>query len=247
MLHEGLGSVDLWGDFPDKIAAATGAGVFVYSRAGYGKSTGAKLLAFLGLLALGLAAPLLGVGGAWLANRGALPPFTGDYTGAFQWQNRTLQPFEQLVRTVRGPQDVPGVEAVERREEVPGGPMSCTPVTTAVLGPGSLLGEMGIVDGEPRSATCTATADLRCAILTREAMEQLMQDHPAVGGKLMMAICQRIASRMRDTSEKLKLYSQLTQAMQQEIDRLMLQGSHPVPYDVAAEALRRVARDGDRS
>jgi hypothetical protein len=25
----------------------------------------------------------------------ALPPFTGDYTGAFQWQNRTLQPFEQ--------------------------------------------------------------------------------------------------------------------------------------------------------
>ncbi len=24
-----------------------------------------------------------------------LPPFSGDYTGAFQWQNRTLQPFEQ--------------------------------------------------------------------------------------------------------------------------------------------------------
>ena len=43
MLHEGLGSVGLWGEFPDKIAAATGAGVFVYSRAGYGNSTGAKL------------------------------------------------------------------------------------------------------------------------------------------------------------------------------------------------------------
>jgi pimeloyl-ACP methyl ester carboxylesterase len=38
MLHEGLGSVDLWGAFPDDIAAATGAGVFVYSRSGYGKS-----------------------------------------------------------------------------------------------------------------------------------------------------------------------------------------------------------------
>jgi pimeloyl-ACP methyl ester carboxylesterase len=38
MLHEGLGSVDLWGAFPDAIAAATGAGVFVYSRSGYGKS-----------------------------------------------------------------------------------------------------------------------------------------------------------------------------------------------------------------
>src|SRR5580698_4252008 len=43
MLHEGLGSVGLWGDFPDKIAAATGAGVFVYSRAGYGKSAPGKL------------------------------------------------------------------------------------------------------------------------------------------------------------------------------------------------------------
>src|SRR6478735_3489827 len=43
MLHEGLGSAGLWGDFPEKLQAATGAGVFVYSRAGYGASTPAKL------------------------------------------------------------------------------------------------------------------------------------------------------------------------------------------------------------
>ena len=43
MLHEGLGCVGLWGDFPDKLAKATGCGVFVYSRAGYGKSSAAKL------------------------------------------------------------------------------------------------------------------------------------------------------------------------------------------------------------
>ena len=43
MLHEGLGCVGLWGDFPDKLQAATGAGVFVYSRAGYGQSSPAKL------------------------------------------------------------------------------------------------------------------------------------------------------------------------------------------------------------
>ncbi len=39
LLHEGLGCVGLWGDFPDKLSAATGAGVFAYSRAGYGKSS----------------------------------------------------------------------------------------------------------------------------------------------------------------------------------------------------------------
>ena len=39
LLHEGLGCVGLWGDFPDKLAEATGCGVFVYSRAGYGESS----------------------------------------------------------------------------------------------------------------------------------------------------------------------------------------------------------------
>jgi pimeloyl-ACP methyl ester carboxylesterase len=39
MLHEGLGSVALWGDFPDRLQAATGFGVFAYSRAGYGASS----------------------------------------------------------------------------------------------------------------------------------------------------------------------------------------------------------------
>jgi pimeloyl-ACP methyl ester carboxylesterase len=43
MLHEGLGSAALWGDFPDRLQAATGAGVFVYSRAGYGASSAVKL------------------------------------------------------------------------------------------------------------------------------------------------------------------------------------------------------------
>jgi pimeloyl-ACP methyl ester carboxylesterase len=43
MLHEGLGSVAIWGKFPEKLAAATGAGVFVYSRAGYGNSSPGKL------------------------------------------------------------------------------------------------------------------------------------------------------------------------------------------------------------
>ena len=43
MLHEGLGSAHLWGDFPELLQAATGAGIFAYSRTGYGASTPAKL------------------------------------------------------------------------------------------------------------------------------------------------------------------------------------------------------------
>jgi pimeloyl-ACP methyl ester carboxylesterase len=38
LLHEGLGCVALWRDFPEPLVAATGCGVFAYSRFGYGGS-----------------------------------------------------------------------------------------------------------------------------------------------------------------------------------------------------------------
>ena len=96
-----------------------------------------------------------------------------------------------------------------------------TPVTLSVLGPGSLVGEMGLVDGQARLASCTASTDVRCAILSREALEKLGSDDPKTAAKLMFAVSLRIAERLRDTAEKLKRYSQLVQAMQQEIDHLM--------------------------
>lgn len=43
LLHEGLGCVALWRDFPQRLAEATGFGVFAYSRAGYGQSAPADL------------------------------------------------------------------------------------------------------------------------------------------------------------------------------------------------------------
>ncbi len=39
LLHHGLGSVSSWKQFPAAVAEATGAGVLVYSRFGYGRST----------------------------------------------------------------------------------------------------------------------------------------------------------------------------------------------------------------
>lgn len=71
-LHEGLGSVSLWKDFPDRVANALGCGLLVYSRYGYGRSDvleearevdymhreGLEVLPAL-LSELGIAAPLL--------------------------------------------------------------------------------------------------------------------------------------------------------------------------------------------
>src|SRR5208282_5548039 len=43
LLHEGLGSVGMWRNFPEKLAERTGYCVFAYSRAGYGRSDPAEL------------------------------------------------------------------------------------------------------------------------------------------------------------------------------------------------------------
>jgi len=95
------------------------------------------------------------------------------------------------------------------------------PITMSVLGPGSLIGEMGLLDGAPRSASCTAITELVCAVLTRRALQRLMVEHPRTGAKLLLAVGTRIAERMRDNQGKLKLYAQLTQAMNEEINELM--------------------------
>jgi pimeloyl-ACP methyl ester carboxylesterase len=43
LLHEGLGSVAMWRDFPERLGARSGCGVFAYSRAGHGRSAPAPL------------------------------------------------------------------------------------------------------------------------------------------------------------------------------------------------------------
>lgn len=91
-------------------------------------------------------------------------------------------------------------------------------VTVSVLGPGSMVGEMCMIDGNARLASCTASTDVHGAVLTREALEKLVDDHPRTSAKLMFAVSLHIAHRLRDTTEKLKMYTQLTQAMQAEIN-----------------------------
>ena len=93
-------------------------------------------------------------------------------------------------------------------------------IVMSVMGPGSLLGEMGLLDGAPRAASCVAASDVTAAVLTRSALATLIHDDPAIGAKLLIAISQRLAERLRESGQKLRAYTQLTRAMQDEIESL---------------------------
>ena len=80
----------------------------------------------------------------------------------------------------------------------------------AVLKEGAVLGEMSMLDGEPRYASCWALSEVEAAMLTRAAVAGLIKDHPAVGAKLLVKITQLLAQRLRNTS------SQLVKVLQQK-------------------------------
>lgn len=90
-----------------------------------------------------------------------------------------------------------------------------------VIGPGHLIGEMGLLDGSPRSATCTATTDVVVAVLTRTALMRLLKDEPRVGARLLLAISTRMAQRLRDTTRKLRTFAQMNKAMHEEMQVVM--------------------------
>lgn len=91
------------------------------------------------------------------------------------------------------------------------------PVTIRVMGPGSLIGEIGLVDSEPRSASCTAATDVWCAILTREGISRMIENDSKVAARLLLGVSASIAERLRDTNRQLKLYARLASAMREEL------------------------------
>lgn len=73
----------------------------------------------------------------------------------------------------------------------------------AVLKEGAVLGEMSMLDGEPRYASCWALSEVEAAVLTRAAVARLISSHPTIGAKLLVKLTQLLAQRLRNTSNQL--------------------------------------------
>ncbi|MGH6626829.1 MAG: cyclic nucleotide-binding domain-containing protein [Burkholderiaceae bacterium] len=67
---------------------------------------------------------------------------------------------------------------------------------------GTALGERFMFDGAPRYASCTAIDAVEAAVLDRQAVSQLIREHPTVGAKLLVKLTQLLAQRLRNTSNQ---------------------------------------------
>lgn len=72
--------------------------------------------------------------------------------------------------------------------------------TVATALPGRSLGEMAMVDGEPRSATAVVMTPTTLAVLTHENFLLIMRDKPALAIKILLKISQLLSQRLRQTS-----------------------------------------------
>ena len=74
------------------------------------------------------------------------------------------------------------------------------PRELAAVGPGKTLGEMALIDGEPRSATAVAGAPSTVVLLTRAQFDRLIRDYPGLAFRLVLKISQVLSQRLRHTS-----------------------------------------------
>jgi CRP/FNR family transcriptional regulator, cyclic AMP receptor protein len=73
----------------------------------------------------------------------------------------------------------------------------------AVVDAGRTLGEMSMIDGEPRFATCVAAAPVLIAVLDRESLARIIIEQPLLGAKILMELVLMLSQRLRATSQRL--------------------------------------------
>lgn len=137
---------------------------------------------------------------------------------------RLLARFMQVYRAAAGVEIIregdPGdfmMLLVEGRIEVAKQDRWNAPRLIAVLEAGSTLGEMSMIDGEPRFATCTATEAALLAVLSREALARIILEQPILGAKVLMELALMLSQRLRQTSVRLMTYLDKQRELQEQV------------------------------
>lgn len=73
-------------------------------------------------------------------------------------------------------------------------------VRMASVGPGATLGELSMIDGNQRIASCIADEPVDFALLTRAALNEMLLTYPRLGNKLLLLLLDLFAGRLRETA-----------------------------------------------
>jgi CRP-like cAMP-binding protein len=77
------------------------------------------------------------------------------------------------------------------------------PQRLAIAGPGKTLGEMSLIDGEPRFASCVTLEPTLFAVLDRASLIRVVAEEPHIGVKILMELLMLLNQRLRAVSGEL--------------------------------------------
>lgn len=70
----------------------------------------------------------------------------------------------------------------------------------SVITKGKVIGEMALIDGQPRSAKVVASDDVTMLVLSRDNLDRLIEDIPKLAAKLLLKLGSLISNKLRMTS-----------------------------------------------
>lgn len=73
----------------------------------------------------------------------------------------------------------------------------------AIVRKGATLGEMSIIDGFPHSATAITIEDSEVAIITKANLQNITENYPSLGVKLLWQLSVQLSARVRQASGQL--------------------------------------------
>lgn len=72
-----------------------------------------------------------------------------------------------------------------------------------VVNPGDIIGEMSMLDGQKRFASCITTLPSDFAVLTHDKFKALLSDHPRLSNKVLLALLQTTTGRLRHATKQM--------------------------------------------
>ena len=94
-------------------------------------------------------------------------------------------------------------------------------IVIGALGPGSIFGEMSVLDGSPRATSCRATSDISAAILTRARLQELLAAQPLIAAKLIIMLHGLASERVRDGLSKMNVFMQINDVLREQLNAVM--------------------------
>ena len=104
--------------------------------------------------------------------------------------NRTYAPGEIVFRQGDPGQELYGV--VSGRILISVASPDGREVNLNVMSPGDVLGEIALLDGQPRTATGSAMEPTVVCVITKSVFEDFLDQHPKIARQLLVLLCSRV-------------------------------------------------------